>query len=306
MSLIPLLTAVIPVTKMSGKLDDFKSTISGCKELGVGIVVVHDRRDPKTGPELLSLLREFGPINSVYLENEYGSAAAARNAGLKQCKSTWIAFWDSDDIVYVNEFLNMILLAESDNSEVAIGKISVKSSERKSIAVQSPSLVSDKNLDLQISNFPAFTRMGFKKSILVENPFPEIPLGEDLMFLIEINPAQRKITILNEVVYCYQVGDANQATKRHLGDAPFILLLSKMTIFLQQSGKKERRFSLAFVDKLCLSLARKAFKGEVSGQGIAAMLKIAVYNLKFPLQAFQIMRYFLTNRPRVVGVIHGE
>ena len=306
MSLVPLLTAVIPVTKMSGKLNEFKSTISRCKELGVGLVVVHDRRDPETGPELLSLLREHGPASAIFIENEFGSAAAARNAGLKKCNSTWIAFWDSDDIVYVNRFLKMVEAAEFDDSEVAIGKISVKSSERNMIAVESPPLIRDENLDLQISNFPAFTRMSFKKSILGENPFPEIPLGEDLMFLLRIKLILRKTTLLNEVVYCYQVGDTTQATKRHAGIAPYVLLLSKMTIFLQLTGKEERRFNLAFVDKLWLSLIRKALRGEGSPQGIITILKIAIYNLRSPIQAFQIMHFFFTNRPRVIGVIHGK
>jgi hypothetical protein len=306
MSLIPLLTAVIPVTKMSGKLDDFKSTVSHCKELGVGLVVVHDKRDSETGPELKSLLEHYGPVNSIYLEDEYGSAAAARNAGLKHCRSTWVTFWDSDDTVYVNQFLKMVQTAEYEESDLAIGKISVKSPARNSIAAESPTLLNNKTLDLQISNFPAFTRMSFKKSILEEDPFPEIHLGEDLIFLLSVNPLLRKITLMNEVVYCYQVGDASQATKRHVGEAPYILLLSKMGIFLQLAGKRDKRFSLAFVDKLWMSLIRKALRGEVSLQGIMVIFKVAIYNLRYPYIAFQILHFFLTNRLSVIGVIHGK
>lgn len=306
MSLIPLLTAVMPVTKMSGKLDDFKSTVSQCKELGVGLVVVHDMRDSKTGPELKSLLHDYGPVDSIYLEDKYGSAAAARNAGLKQCKSTWVAFWDSDDTVYVKQFLTMVQTAEYENSEVAIGKISVRSSEWNAIEVESPPLINDQTLDLQISNFPAFTRMSFKKSILGEDPFPEIHLGEDLMFLLSANLFLRRITLINEVVYRYQVGDASQATKRHVGDAPYILLLSKMAIFLQLAGERDKRFNLAFVDKLWMSLIRKALRGEVSLQGIMVIFKVAIYNLRYPSKAFQILHFFLTNRPSVVVVIHGK
>jgi hypothetical protein len=305
MSEIPLLTAVIPVTKMKGKLESFKSTISDCKELGVGLVVVHDKRDSETGPELLSLLKEFGPAQSVYVENEYGSAAGARNAGLRDCKSPWIAFWDSDDNVYVNEFLKMVQLAESQESEVAIGKLLVKK-QKNEIAVESPSLINDKKLDLQISNFPGFTRMGFKRSILSDNLFPEIPIGEDLIFLLRVNPVGRKITLVDNVVYCYQVGDANQATKNYVGEAPFILLLTNMALFLQQSSKKEIRLCLAFVDKLLLSLARKALRGDISGHGIAFMLKIMVYNFRFPVHALQILFHFFTNRPRAIAVIHGK
>jgi glycosyltransferase involved in cell wall biosynthesis len=306
MSLIPLLTAVIPVTNMSGKLDEFKSTISDCKELGVGLVVVHDKRDPETGPELLSILHEFGPKNFVFLENEYGSAAEARNVGLKECKSAWVAFWDSDDNVYVKEFLKLIQLAESEDSEVAIGKISVSSSERKSLAVPSPSIVNNKNIDLQIANFPAFTRMGFKKSILFEDPFPKIPLGEDLIFLMKLNPIKRKITILNEVVYCYQVGNPTQSTKRQLGDAPYILLLSEMRNLLKLAGKEERRFLLAFVEKLWMSFVRKAIRDGISPKGIVVILEIAVYKLRFPANVARIILFFLTNRPKVIGVIHGK
>lgn len=306
MSLIPLLTAVIPVTKMSGKLDDFKSTITQSKESGVGLVVVHDKRDAMTGPELISILEEHGPANTIYLEAEYGSAAAARNAGLKQCKSPWVTFWDSDDTVYVNQFLKMVQTAENENTDIAIGKISVRSSKSNSIEVESPSLSNNKTLDLQISNFPAFTRMSFKKSILDDDPFPEIHIGEDLLFLLSANLFLKKITLLNEVVYRYRVGEASQATKRYGGSAPYILLLSKMAEYLKRAGKKEKRYNLAFVDKLWMSLIRKILRGEVSPRGMMLIFKVAIYNLRYPFKASQIIHFYLTNRPSVIGVIHGK
>lgn len=269
-------------------------------------MVVRDVRDCETGPELKLLLEDYGPVDSIYLEDEYGSAAAARNAGLKHCKSAWVAFWDSDDTVYVRQFLKMVQIAENENSEVAIGKISVRSSERNTIEEESPALFNNKTLDLQISNFPAFTRMSFKKSILDEDPFPEIHLGEDLLFLLSTDPLLRKITLMNEVVYRYQVGDASQATKRHIEDAPYILLLSKMAKFLQLAGKRDNRFHLAFLDKLWMSLIRKAMRGEVSREGIKVLFEVAIYNIRYPFKASQIFHFFLTNRPSVIGVIHGK
>jgi hypothetical protein len=79
-----------------------------------------------------------------------------------------------------------------------------------------------------------------------------------------------------------------------------------MGLFLSQSGKKDKRLILAYTKKLLMSLTRKALRGKVSGEGIAFMLKSALYNLKSPIQAVQIVLYFLCNRPKVIGAIHGK
>ena len=301
-----ILTAIIPVTNMKGRLIHFQSTITQCKDLRIKIVVVHDKRDSQTGPELEALLQKHGPPDAIFIEGSFGSAGRARNVGLNACRSKWVCFWDSDDSVYARNFLDMIKLAESNDCEIAIGRISVLSPEPHSLEVSSPTLTKHRNLDLQISNFPAFTRMGFVISALETDPFPEIPIGEDLIFLLRQEIPCKRVSISNDIVYCYRVGDPNQATNRNYDESLYLQLLLDMEIYLHASDSLLKRLNLAFADKLLFSLIRRGLTGNLTKKALNPLLRVAVRNLKSPGVALQILFYFVKNRPRVIRAIHGK
>lgn len=301
-----MLTAIIPVTSMNGKLEHFKSTVSQCKNSSVKLVVVHDHRDDATGFELKNLLKSNGPGDAIFIENKFGSAALARNAGLAASQSRWVCFWDCDDTIYVEKFLEMIKYADSNQSEIAIGRISVSPFNSTGSQVASDELISNKNFDLQISNFPAFTRMGFKRSLLQANPFPDLPLGEDLVFLLKQNLPEKKISILNQVVYCYHVGDSNQSTRRHNDQRNLTELLSNIEMMLRSSSPKAIRMNLAFADKLLLSLIRRATSEKLTKQTLKLMGQVILHNLKSPKTTTQILLYFLKNRSAVIRALHGK
>lgn len=300
-----LLTAVIPVTKMAGKLEKFQKVISQCRELGVKLVVVHDIRDTETGVELQNLLEVHGPKNAIYLEGLYGSAGLARNAGLGSCETKWVCFWDSDDYVYVTNFLNMITIADSEKSDIAIGLLSIHALHNNRKISLSEKLQSNNWLDLQISNFPAFTRMGFRTKNLPKDPFPNIPIGEDLIFLLRHEIFEKKIYLYHQEVYCYYMGDSNQSTKIFDNSRNFSILLQTIFEILNTSSTAEKRFVLAFANKLFLSNFRKVMLGKHKMLSWDLTKKLIFANSRTPIKALFIFIYIFTHRSKIIRATHG-
>jgi hypothetical protein len=200
----------------------------------------------------------------------------------------------------------MINLAESSLSEVAIGRISVQPVHSMGKQEISDKVVNNKCLDLQIANFPAFTRMGFNRDLLQENPFPEIHLGEDLIFLLNNELPLKKISISDQVVYCYRVGDPNQATKKYRDQNNIVDLLSRIEMILRTCSPKARRMNLAFADKLLLSLVRRGAQEKLSNEAFRIICKVTIHNLISPRLAIKIIFYFCSNRPRVIRALNGK
>ena len=300
-----LLTAVIPVTKMAGKLEKFQKVISQCRQSGVKLVVVHDVRDTETGIELQNLLKTHGPKDAIYLQGHYGSAGLARNAGLESCATKWVCFWDSDDYIYVNNFLNMITKADTEKSDIAIGLLSIHSSQNNRKISSSEKLQSNNTLDLQISNFPAFTRMGFRTKNISKDPFPNIPMGEDLIFLLRQEIFGKKIYLYHQEVYCYFMGDPNQSTKLFDNSENFSKLLQIIFEILNTSNTVDERFVLAFANKLFLSNFRKVMQGKHQMLSWELTKKIIFVNLRTPIKALYIFIYIFTHRSNIIRATHG-
>ena len=100
------LSIIVPVTKMHGRLDNFKKMVEDISNLSIQLIVVHDIDDDKTGRELQIILKNNANIKLI--EGKYGSAGGARNAGLELVDSEWIGFWDSDDKPQVKQYLDLV------------------------------------------------------------------------------------------------------------------------------------------------------------------------------------------------------
>ena len=92
-----LLSVVVPVTRMSGRLERMSKWLRKVYLYPVEVIIVHDHRDKETLIELQSMVESFGNPKIILIDGEFGSPGISRNAGLKICSGSWVAFWDSDD-----------------------------------------------------------------------------------------------------------------------------------------------------------------------------------------------------------------
>lgn len=221
------LSIIVPVTKMHGRLDNFKKMVEDISNLSIQLVVVHDIDDDETGRELQMILKNNA--NTKLIEGNYGSAGGARNAGLELADSEWIGFWDSDDKPEVKQCLDLVAKIKKEKSLVGYGnflKISVipnklqKSKNTFNIAGEISSLKPVKN--------PGIWRWIFASEVLKNTRFPNLKLGEDVCFLFSTLQKVDKITTTKQVIYKYFVGNPLQSTELWKNDTRIFLVIKFM------------------------------------------------------------------------------
>ena len=203
------ISAVIPVTKMAGKLKNLEETIVNSADTHIEIIIVHDIRDKDTSSEILKLID--GRSNVKFLEGRYGSAGKARNAGIELANSKWICFWDSDDLPNIKNIGKLINKTEKDKNDLGYGSFELMMTRDKKKSVFHKH--QRKTEIISINRFPGLWRWVFKRNLVDNNRFLEYRLGEDITFLCRLISLGGNISKFEGTVYQYTVGDKNQATQ---------------------------------------------------------------------------------------------
>lgn len=231
----PLLSVVIPVTRMAGKLGNLKLTLTAAADEEVSVILVHDIADSETSNQLIKVASEIPHLKFVLKENHFGNPGDARNAGLKFVSEGWFAFWDSDDLPNVREFSAMIARASEDGADVAIGGIETcYFGSEKEIREFPASSVDSRNSTFNLAQMPAFTRMAFRNFDLSTVNFPPLSMGEDLVFLARSKFLDRKIYIHPKSVYLYILNFPGQLTS----DSSKLKQVSEIWKHLNEEYKK--------------------------------------------------------------------
>jgi glycosyltransferase involved in cell wall biosynthesis len=221
------LSIIVPVTKMHGRLDNFKKMVEDISNLSIQLIVVHDIADDKTGRELQIILENNASIKLI--EGKYGSAGDARNAGLELADSEWIGFWDSDDKPEVKQYLDLVAKIKGEQNLVGYGNF-LKISTIPNKLQKSKNSVNAKGAINSIKPFknPGIWRWIFANEALKNTRFPNLKLGEDVCFLFSTLQKVDKITTSNQVIYKYFVDDPLQSTELWKNDTRVFLVIKFM------------------------------------------------------------------------------
>ena len=198
------LTAIVPLTRMSGRLGNLDNWLSKSKNLPIRVVIVHDIQDLATGIELKELLLKHEHVEIQLIEGAFGSPGLARNRGLQTQRATWTAFWDADDLPNPASVFEGIAEATSE-TEVVIGNFTINSPDGKSTNKH------HKKIEVVALN-PGLWRMAIRSSILNHVSFSASRMGEDQLFLVDLNLGTRNIHYSNLVFYEYFQGSPLQLT----------------------------------------------------------------------------------------------
>jgi glycosyltransferase involved in cell wall biosynthesis len=204
-----VISAVIPVTKMAGKLKNLEDTIVNSASNDIEIIIVHDIRDKDTSSQILEIIDGYSNIK--FLEGEYGSAGKARNAGIELASSKWICFWDSDDKPNVKNIGQLLNRIEKDQNNLGYGSFELLTAKNKKefFFHKYP----QKTKITSINRFPGLWRWVFKRTLVGDNRFLDYRLGEDITFLCNLISLGGNISKFQGTVYHYAVGEINQATQ---------------------------------------------------------------------------------------------
>ncbi len=198
----PLISIIVPITRMFGRLGVLKSWIAEIDFQKIEVILVHDLQDELTSDNLRLISSEYPKLQVI--EKTYQSAGLARNAGIQEARGKWIVFWDSDDKPNVSELDKFLIDQDVDSFDVHVFNFLIEANGET---------IYHKTRNWRgIAFEPGIWRMIFSRSTIENSLFPNFPLGEDQYFLGLINLSRRRVSFRNQPIYTYQSGVDGQAT----------------------------------------------------------------------------------------------
>lgn len=210
MEKIIILSIVVPVARMAGKLQNLHQWLIQAEEHDVEIILVHDKQDSETSSELHQMLSALRNPKIRLIEKTVNSPGLARNVGMEEARGRWIQFVDSDDLIDLTSVSGAIVEAERQKLDVISGRFRriFQGLEKQK---DSPDW-SVKNLENLRTIFtdPGLWRFTFKAERIAGKRFREFLMGEDILFLYELELESSEIYFSPAFHYSYFVGDPNQ------------------------------------------------------------------------------------------------
>ena len=238
-----LLTAIIPIHKMSGRLGPLIKWSQEALNQNIQLVLIHDFGDAETELELVEFTNSLDSDQVKLISGKFGGPGAARNQGFAQISTPYFCFWDSDDEPEVSEFVRMAEMAQKASAEVAVGNFE-SCLGGKSVQVVPKN--SNRSFADQVAFNPGIWRMLFQTSAIGGYRFENLKWAEDQLFLSEIRFADRSILEFNEVVYRYNADSTSGLTSKKENASELLLSTSKLIPLLrsQISGKSNSFVSI--------------------------------------------------------------
>ena len=207
------LSIIVPITQMKSRLGNLEEWISEAHSENIEIILIHDDQNDGTQEELEVILKKCHSNKIQLHQYRCGSPGIARNKGTSLARGEWIIFWDSDDIPNLKQVLNCMSSIDNSQIDLIIGSYSVKDNVTKEMynVKQSNNL----NISLLAIN-PGIWRYVFRRSLIMNNPFNSLLMGEDQIFLSLLPWGNMKIYKSNHNFYTYVVNQKDQAILNRL------------------------------------------------------------------------------------------
>ena len=208
---LPLLSVIVPITRMANRLGTLKKWIQDCQYQNLEIILVHDKRDDETGIELVSIIEENPNLQLSIIEGKFGAPGIARNAGLIKATGKWIVFWDCDDqpkLENVCKILQEEEIRKENRVEVVIGQFSTS---RDNIYMNETLRIRDITL-MDVALNPGLWRMVFRRNTIKNFRFTDSKMAEDQNFISMIDLPKLHYKFVDIHFYTYHLGVQNQLT----------------------------------------------------------------------------------------------
>jgi glycosyltransferase involved in cell wall biosynthesis len=237
------LSIIVPISQMSGRLQNLRSWISKSSALEVQIIFVHDRKDQATQDELLEIISGEANQDIHIVQGNFEGPGGARNAGLKIATGDWITFWDSDDVPEMANVLRATTLAPK-GTEVILGRYDVCEIETHKV-LRAP--LTEHSL-VTIALNPGLWRMVFSRTLISGITFPQLKMGEDQIFIARCGLPRRMIFWSDSIFYHYYIGDPRQLTNQRSSMADLIPASKETLVYLKRSrGEIQTFYAIMYV-----------------------------------------------------------
>lgn len=230
----PLLSIIVPIHNMAGKLQNLEFSLKAAKELNLPIsfILVHDGLDEPTNKEVADLAVLY---EAKYLNLVVNSPGIARNYGLQHADSEWVAFWDSDDIGLAEEAISSIHNSPLNADFILAGYSRMSQLTKRVNQVSTPM----GNFAMAMIN-PGIWRFIFRKSAIINTNFPAYRMGEDQVFLARLLINESSVYFSDKNVYLYVESERGQLTKDKKAVREILLAIDEITQIITHNSERYR------------------------------------------------------------------
>jgi glycosyltransferase involved in cell wall biosynthesis len=229
-----LLTVIVPVHKMSGRLQRLRrwaSQIDASRQ-PIEILMIEDGMHVETYAELVDIKNELCNTNIELLQVDTKSPGGARNYGLTRAKGDWIAFWDSDDEIVINTVIESISDWEKNKKVHVYGYQTIDASrEDKILSTNISRSLNDLVCELGL------WRMFFQREFIDNHTFPNLRMGEDQVFFAKLAIHESEVAFHPEIVYQYVRNGSNQLTNNPIAIEDIQLCLAHLAEILYRRDR---------------------------------------------------------------------
>lgn len=259
----PLLTVIVPITRMHRKMQNLFSWLDQVDQYKCEVVLIHDKQEQETSDELQRYLQKLNSQNIQFFEGNFGSPGLARNFGKLYASGTYIMFCDSDDVLQLSSIIE-IIIANLDPMVIIGGYESVNSFSKQKVMKH----LAPVNL-FQLAKSPGMWRFIFKSEVIKNVNFTEYCMGEDQLFLAQVDLFSKDVLRVNETLYHYYTNNPSQLTAQKDRIADLIPVVSRMIELEMQTHGQNSTFVKILILKNCLTVFKYSgdlkvdFKGKV-------------------------------------------
>jgi glycosyltransferase involved in cell wall biosynthesis len=255
-----LLTVVIPTHNLIAHLPRLVKTLREASENLINVILVVDQDISEEIRRKIEYLKDLNFTQLQILFSESRTPGGARNLGLKNVLTPWVAFWDSDDEPQVERFSNMVSSANrTQNAELAIGnfvEVDLKNHNSRVFSIDS------KSFDFALANSPGLWRFAFRLSFVGTNRFSKSKLGEDQLFLAELGLKVESVYFSESIVYKYFAGTPGSLTSHQVAYSDLTYILRELDNLYKE--KRIPKYAILMAAKILVTTTKATLENKNS------------------------------------------
>jgi glycosyltransferase involved in cell wall biosynthesis len=252
-----LLTLIVPISNMENRLDKLRLWIEDAVRLNIEVIIVHDVGHDDTGTELREIVTNLKSNSVKLIEGKFGGPGLARNAGMTQATSSYVNFTDSDDKPNLSELLELSNLLKEARKPIGVGGYEVAFGNPEKILTTMKFGKFDLVNFAKVINQLGIWRFVFLTERVQGARFGSEKMGEDQIFVADLQIVRREVLFFKKNVYTYFVGNSFQLTNNDKAKSTQGRSLNEL-LLLTNNSQSFLNFGLFF--RLQLSWLLRNFK----------------------------------------------
>jgi len=218
-----LLSVIIAIGNLERDIENLYRIIDHVPESLVDIILVLDDDKKRLEIDLRNYLDHSFVNNFKLIKSNARNPGGSRNLGIACAESEWIVFCDSDDVPNIENMLKEIKRDEC-KSDVIIGTFEFENIRSNSLYKRYFVNDSSQNWE-EVGVNPGIWRWVIKREFVLNLEFPNLSMGEDQLFILNLLARNPIVKFSNELFYRYRLGSTSSltSTKQNLDDLIKIL-----------------------------------------------------------------------------------